>query len=154
MSSLCDYSDAYRLVKGTIMIAPVPSLAANPNNNDKEMLFKNCSHLRLHKWINNTQRDNDKYIHVIMPMYNFIECITTYSKTSGSLWQYYRDEPAWTDTSATASIHAANNSAAFTFKQKIAGKADDGGTKDVEILVILKYLSNFWRTLEIPLINW
>ena len=47
MSSLCDYSDAYRLVKGTIMIAPVPSLAANPNNNDKEMLFKNCSHLKI-----------------------------------------------------------------------------------------------------------
>ena len=67
--------------------------------------------------------------------------------------EVYGDEPSCTDTSATASIHAANNIAAFTFKQKIADKADDGGTKDVEILVILKYLSNFWRTLEIPIIN-
>ena len=46
-----------------------------------------------------------------------------------------------------------NNSVLFTFKQKITGEADVGGTKNVEIMVPLKYLRNFWRTLEIPLIN-
>ena len=90
---------------------------------------------------------------VVMPMYNLIEQSDSYSKTSRSLWQYYRDELA-IDVSAIANFHTANNSHSFKFKQKITGKAASAyGKKDVEIMVPLKYLSNFWRTLEIPLIN-
>ena len=79
-----------------------------------------------------------------MPMYNLIEYSDNYAKTSGSLWQYYRDEP--NDNLA--------NSKSFKYKIKITGKTpDNSNEKDVEIMVPLKYLSNFWRTLEIPLIN-
>ena len=77
-------------------------------------------------------------------MYNLTEYSDNYSKTSGSLWQYYKDDP--NDNLA--------NSESFESKIKITGKTPlDGNTKDVEILVPLKYLSNFWRTLEMPLIN-
>ena len=79
-----------------------------------------------------------------MPMYNLIEYSDNYSKTSGSLWQYYKDDPH-------------NNivdSESFKSKVKITGITPvDGNTKDVEIIVPLKYLSNFCRTLEMPLIN-
>ena len=79
-----------------------------------------------------------------MPLYNLIEYSGNYSKRSGSLWQYYKDEP---NDSLT-------DSESFKSKIKITGNtlADDN-TKDVEIIVLSKYLSNFWRTLEIPLIN-
>ena len=77
-------------------------------------------------------------------MYNLIKYSDNHSKTSGSLWQYYKDEP--NDNLAY--------SESFKSKVKITGKTpDDGNTKDVEIIVPLKYLSNFWRTLEMPLIN-
>ena len=79
-----------------------------------------------------------------MPMYNLIEYSDNYSKTSGSLWQYYKDDP--NDNMA--------DSESFKYKVKITGKTpDDGNTNNVEIIVPLKYLSTFWRTLEMPLIN-
>ena len=72
-------------------------------------------------------------------MYNLIEYGDNYSKTSGSLWQYYRDEQ--NDNLA--------DSASFKSKIKITGKTPGAGNeKDVEIIVPLKYLSNFWRTIE------
>ena len=89
-----------------------------------------------------------------MPRYNLIVYSDNYSKTSGSAWQYYRDEPPSTNAGAIANFHATDNSALFKFKQKTAGKTADGGTKDIEIMVSLKYSSNFWRTLEMPLINY
>ena len=77
-------------------------------------------------------------------MYNLIEYSDNYSKTSGSLWQYYKDDPNNNTT----------DSESLKFKVKITGETpDDGNTKDVEIIVPLKYLSNFWKTLEMPLIN-
>ena len=93
-SSLYDYSDAYILVKGTITIAPAPTTAVNPNNNDIKVVFKNCALFTdCISEINNAQRDNAKDIDVIMEMYNLIEYGDNYSKTSGKLWQYYRVEP-------------------------------------------------------------
>ena len=83
-------------------------------------------------------------IDIVMPMYNLIEYSDNYAKTSGSLWQYYRDEP---DNDLA-------NSESFKSKIKITRRTPAGGNgKDVEIMVPLKYLSNFWRTLEMPLIN-
>ena len=69
-------------------------------------------------------------------------------KTSGSLWQYYIDEPAL-DANGNMIDFLANNSNCnwFKFKQQITGQTGDGATKDVEIMVPLKYLSSFWRTL-------
>ena len=94
--------------------------------------------------INNVEIDSCHDIDIVMPMFNLIEYSDNYAKTSGSLWQYYRDEP--NDNLA--------NSKSFKYKIKITGKTpDNSNEKDVEIMVPLKYLSNFWRTLEIPLIN-
>ena len=76
-------------------------------------------------------------------MYNLIEYSDNYSKTSGSLWQYYKD-----------GLNDNIQSESFKSKIKITGETlAAGNTKDVEIIVPLKYLSNFWRTLEMPLIN-
>ena len=74
----------------------------------------------LHSEVSNTQIDNTKYTDVIMPTYNLIEYSDNYSKTSGRLWQYYRNEPDLTN---------AGDSASFKFKQKITGVTDDDGTK-------------------------
>ena len=61
---------------------------------NKGAIFKNCAPISVCiREINNTQLDNAKYIDVVMPMYNLIECSDNYSKTSGSLQQYYRDDP-------------------------------------------------------------
>ena len=146
-SSLCDYSDAYILVKGTITIngrgADAPARQADER--DKGVSFKNCApFINCISEINNTQIDNAKYIDIVMPMYNLIEYSDNYAKTSGSLWQYFRDEP---DDNI-------EDSESFKSKIKITGKApNNNNEKDVEIMVPLKYLSNFWRTLEMPLIN-
>ena len=79
-----------------------------------------------------------------MPMYNLIEYSDSYLKTSGSLWEYYKDDPNDNLTDPES----------FKFKVKETGKTpNDRNTKDVEIFVPVKYLSNFWRTLEMPLIN-
>ena len=86
-----------------------------------------------------------------MPMYNLIEYSDNYSKISGSLWKYYSDEPALTNAGALADF--TGNIASFKFKQKITGSAGDDGTEAVQIMVPLKYLNNFRRTLEMPLIN-
>ena len=142
-SSLCDYSDAYILVKGKITItAEGDNEAARcADERNKGVAFKNCSPFTICiSEINNTQIDNCKNIDIIMPMYNLIEYSDNYAKTSGSLSQYYRDVLV--------------NPRLFKSKIKITGRTPAGGNeKDVEIMVPLKYLSNFWRTLEMPLIN-
>ena len=136
-SSLCDYSNAYILVKGTITIAGAGDNAAarQADERDKGVVFKNCAPFtNCISEINNTQVDNTKDIDTVMPMYNLIEYSDNYAKTSGSLWQYYRDEPK--DNLA--------NSESFKFKVKITGKTPAADNeKDVEIMVPLKYLSNF-----------
>ena len=89
-----------------------------------------------------------------MSIYNFKEYSDAYSKTLGSLWQYFRDEPALESNGEIIDFTANNNnSASFKFKQQITGQMGNNGTEDVEIMAPLKYLSNFWRTLEVPLIN-
>ena len=89
-----------------------------------------------------------------MPMYNLIEYSDNYSKTFGSLRQYCKDVPAVDNNNNTITNFAENNlTDSFNFKTKMTGQTGDNGTKNVEIMVPLKYLSNFWRTLEMPLIN-
>ena len=83
-----------------------------------------------------------------MPIYNIIEYSDIYSKTSGSLWQYYRDEPVLNNAGNIIDFPADNNSVSFEFKEKIASQTGDDSTKDVEIMLPLKYQSNFWRILE------
>ena len=95
-SSLCDYSDAYILVKGKITItgAGADLAARQADERDKGVAFKNCAPFTSCKSdINNVEIDYCKDIDIIMPMYNLVEYSDNYAKTSGSLWQYYRDEP-------------------------------------------------------------
>ena len=101
---------------------------------------------------NNTQLDNAKDLDIVMSMYNVTEYGNNYSKPSGSLWQYYRDETAL-DANENI-VNFPGNSALFKSKVKITGKTLAGGnTKEIKIAVPLRYLSNFWRTLEMPLIS-
>ena len=142
-SSLCDYSDAYILVKGKITIAGAGADAAarQAYERNKSVVFKNCApFINCISEINNTQIDSAKDIDIVMPMYNLIEYSDNYAKTTGSLWQYFRDEPVYDDDDI-------EDSKSFKFKTKITGKTpNDHNEKDVKIMAPLKYLSNFWRT--------
>ena len=90
-----------------------------------------------------------------MPMYNLLEYSKNYRKTTGSLWNYYRDEPSST-IGANNITHSILNSESFDYKANFMenGVTQNNLTKNnVKIVVPLKYLSNFWRNLNIPLIN-
>ena len=153
-SSLCDYSDAYILVKGTISVNNTAAAGAAANNTNKNVIFKSCAPFtNCISEINNTQIDNAKDIDIVMPMYNLIEYSDNYAKTTGSLWQYCKDIAALNANDEIIFFAEGNLTDSFTFNAKITGQTGNNGTKDVEIMVPLKYLSNFWRTLEIPLIN-
>ena len=92
--------------------------------------------------------DNAKDIDIVMLMYNLIEYTDNYSKTSGSLWQYCKD-----NNNAIANLINNNLTDSFNFKLKMKGQTGNGGIQNVETMVPIKYLRNFWRTLEMPLIN-
>ena len=143
------------MIKGTITFSNTAAAGAVVNNTCKKLMFKNCAPFtdRIIK-INNTQVDDAQKIDIVMPMYNLIEYRDAYLKTSGSLWQYYKDQPVLNASGEIIDFPSNdNNSASFKFKQQITGQTRNGGTKDVEIMVPLKYLSNFWRTREMFLIN-
>ena len=146
-SNLCDYADSYILAKGTITITGAGDdvAARRVDERNEGVTFKNCAPFtKCISRINNTDIDNAHDIDIIMHMYNLIEYSDNYSKTSGSLWQYYKNDP---DDNLT-------NSESFKSKVKITGNTPAAGnTKGVKIIVPLKYLSNFWRTLEILFIN-
>ena len=152
-SSLCDYSDAYILVKGTITVNSTADAGAAANNTNKKVILKNSAPFtNCISEINNTQVDNAKDIHIVMPLYKLIEYSDNYAKTSGILWQYCLNKPAL-NNNAIVNFENDNLTDSFNFTAKITGQTGNGGTKDVEIIVPLKYLSNFWRTLEMPFIN-
>ena len=153
-SSLCKYSDAYILVKGTISANNTAAAGAAVNNNDRKAIFKNCAPFtNCISKINNTQIDNANDIDIVMPMYNLIEYSDNYAKTTGSLWQYCKDIPARDANDEINEFRRSNTTDSFKFEAKMTGQTGDDGTKNVEIMVPLKYLINFWRTLEMPLIN-
>ena len=139
--SLCDYSDTYILVSGTITITGAGNNDAvrRLDERNKGIIFKNCvSFIDCISEINNTQIDNAKYKDAVILMYNLIEYKDNYSKISGSLRWYNRDDLNDPIT----------ESESLKYKTKITEETlAAGNTKDVKIAVPLKYLSNFWRTL-------
>ena len=147
-SSLCDYSDAHILVSGTITTdgAGADDNAKRLDERNKVVIFKNCAPFT--EGINEISKneiDNAKYLGVVLPIHNLIEYSNNCSKTSGNLWQYYRNDP--NDNIV--------ESESVKFKINIAGKTSAAvNTKDVKIAVPLKNLSNFWRTLEMLLVNY
>ena len=151
-SSICAYSDAYMLVKGNISVNNTGADGTAANNTNKKVIFKNCAPLtNCISKINKTQIDNADYIDIVMPMYNLIEHSHNYSKTS--LWHYCKKIPALDDNGAIVNFDGTNDTDSFKFKSNIIGKTNNNGIINVEIMVPLKYLSNFWRTREMLLIN-
>ena len=119
-SNLCDYSDAYIIVKGTITAPNTPAAGVAANNANKKIIFKNCAPFTdCITEINNIQVGDAQKIDIVMPMYNLIEYGDAYLKISGSLWQYNRDEPVLNNNGETIDFPADNNSASFKFKQQI-----------------------------------
>ena len=153
-SDLCDYSDAYVWIKGKITIT-------NPNDNanfNKELKLKNnAPFISCISKINGELVENAEDLDIVIPMYNLLEYSKNYEKTSGSLFNYYRDGPS--EITIGAGNNAINisikNSKSFDYKTEITGSLDAGQDEkeDVEIAIPLKYLGNFWRSLDIPLIN-
>ena len=120
------------------------------------MVFKNnAPFINCISKINGIKIDNAEDSDVVMPMYNLLEYSKNYRKTTGSLWNYYRDEPN-SSTNNNNIIHSILNSDSFDYKANFMenGVTNNNLTKnDVKIVVPLKHLSNFWRSLNIPLIN-
>ena len=138
-SSLCDYSDAYILVKGNITVNNTAAADAAVNNTNKKVIFENCAPFtNCISKMNNTQIDNAEYIDIVMPMYNLIEQSYNYSKTSGSLWQYCKEIPAVNNTGNIVDFNESNATVSFNFKTKITSQTNNYEIINVEIIVPLK----------------
>ena len=143
--NLCDYADAYILVNGTIRVA-----AADANT---RLALKNCTPFsKCNLEINDEHVDTAENLDISMPMYNLIEYSDNYQDLSATLYQYKRDEP----TANLAKNLTQARSKSFNYKVKLLGNPVlDGAIAklSVKIVVPLKYLSNFFRSLEMSLIN-
>ena len=148
--NLCDYSDTYILVTGDIKVAGV---AANTN-----VGFKNCAPFtRCVTHINDEHIETAENLDIIMSTYNLIEYSDNSADSSGSLYQFKRDESPMNDASNTINV-ALDNLTSFKYKASLLGKAsfadgNDRSLKNTKIVALLKYLSNCFRSLEMPLIN-
>ena len=164
-SNLCDYSDAYILVKGTIIVT-----ATGDNNNANNMrdkrnrpliLKNNAPFVSCITKINGELIEDADDLDIVMPMYNLLEYSKNYRKTIGSLYNYYRNELSGDANNNENTV----NSDTLRYKDKITGNtyniamgaqgytANKNGTNDIELAIPLKYLGNFWRALYIPLIS-
>ena len=172
-SDLCDYTDAYILVNGTITVA---GNQPRDRENTPLILKNNAPFVSCMTRINNELTEDADDLDIVMPMYNLLEYSKNYRKTIGSLYNYYRDE---LNDDTNLNNFANNNvvsSNTFNYKNKIIGNtynvdstvvpaaagarvanpnydANNSGKKNVELAIPLKYLGNFWRALNIPLIS-
>ena len=140
-SSLYDYSNAYILIciQGTITVENKTAQGQQNNSANKKVIFKNCAPFTsCIGRINNIEVDDAQYVDVRMPMYNLIKYSDNYSKTSGILWQYCRDEPTLADDGAITDFTGGNVISSFNLKEKVTGQTEKDGTKNVEIMVPLK----------------
>ena len=128
---------------------------AAANNANKKVIFDTAgSFTSFIIRINNTQIYDAHQIDTVMPICNLIACSDNYSKIYGVLWQYCKDELALADNGDITGFDEVNaDTNSFKLEEKIAGQSGGNGKENVEIMVPLKYLSNFWRTLQMPLIN-
>ena len=167
-SNLCDYSDAYILVNGTITVT-TPGVNNGVNNirhkkNRSLILKNNAPFVSCITRVNGELIEDADDLDIVMPMYNLLEYSKNYRKTIGSLYNYYRDEFTNDDNYNFANINVVNTEA-FKYKNKITGNTynvnagadgydvNKNGTQKVELAIPLNYLGNFWRALNIPLIS-
>ena len=144
--NLCDYAEAYILIDGTIR-------AAAANANTRLALKNSAPFTKCNLEINDEHVDTAETLDITMPMYNFIEYSDNYQDSSATLYQYKRDKPPEANAVADLTV---NNSSSFKYKVSLLGNPvfDRNITKrSVKVVVPLKYLSNFFRSLEMPLIN-
>ena len=121
----------------------------------KKKVFKNnAPFINCITKINGTKIDNAEDLDVVMPMYNLLEYNKNYKKATGSLWNFYRDESN-SSTDNNNITHSILNSKSFDYKANFIGSVTNNNlTKNnVKIVIPLKHLSNFWRSLDILLIN-
>ena len=126
------------------------NITATPNNAATQVVFKNYAPFeKCRTEINETFIDEATHINITMRMYNLIEYSDNYSDTSGSLWHFKRDE-----ITNNADVTNDDNTPSFKYKASLIGDTGNNGRENgIEIAVPLKYLSNFWRSLEMLLIN-
>ena len=146
---LCDYPDAYILVTGDITVTT--------GNADTKVVFKNC-----HPFVKSEIRLNDERVEytdnldLIMNIYNLIEYSDNYSDSTASLYQFRTQEQKYDDDENIDNI-IANDSSSFKYKSDLLGDATPEGAnavwKNVQIIVPRKYISSFFRSLKLPLIN-
>ena len=142
--NLCDYAEAYILVDGTIRGA-----AANANT---RLVLKNCAPFtKCNLEINDEHVDTAENLHIVIPMYNLIEYSDNYQDSSATLYQYKQGERPEGDP-----IPNLDKSSSFKYKVELLGDpvvANNIARRNVKVVAPLKYLSNFFRSLEMPLIN-
>ena len=167
-SNLCDYSNAFILVKGTITVTGPGDNNIGDNIRDKKnrslILKDNAPFFSCITRINGELFEDADDLDIVMPMYNLLEYSKNYRKTIGSLYNYYRDELT-NDNNDNFANRNVVNSEAFKYKNKITGNTynvdagaegydvNKNGTQEIELAIPLKYLGNFWRALNIPLIS-
>ena len=144
--NLCDYDQAYILVDGTIR-------GTGGNNNTRLALKNYAPFTKCNLEINDEHVDTAENLDIVMPMYNLIEYSDNYQDSSATFYQYKRDEPPEVDAVADLT---ANNSSLFKYKINLLDDTNVVGDivrLNVKVVVPVKYLSNFFRSLEMPLIN-
>ena len=167
-SDLCDYADTYILVCGTITVEADHIGAGVDENRDRKnrplILKNNAPFISCTTKINNELIEDAEDLDIVMPMYNLLEYSKNYRKTIGSLYNYYSDELTNDGNDNFANRNVVNSNA-FKYKNKITGNTynvdaaaagydvNKEGTQATELAIPLKYLGNFWRVLNIPLIT-
>ena len=164
-SDLCDFSDAYIVVKGIITLTKDADREFIDVRNRSVAFKNNAPFTNCISKIINVLIDNAEDLDVLS-MYNLIEYSKNYRKTTGSWWNYYRDEPN-NPHGANYNANPIINSASFKYKTSITGKTSTANQengenteqgnrktkKNPENVVPLKHLNNFWKGLDMPLIN-
>ena len=144
-SDLCDFRDVYIVVKGTITTEQNTNI--NNDGHNKPFVFKNnAPFISCILKINSVLIDNAEDLDFVMSMYNLIEYKKNYRKTTGSLWNYYRDEPDNDEI---------RDSKSFKYRTSITGNTpnDSDTITGAEIVITLKHMSDFRKSFKIPLIN-
>ena len=135
---MCDYSDAYILVIGNIQNKPANSVVT----------FKNCAPFRTcDVTINDEHVEKVEDLDIVMPMYNLLKYFDNCQDSTGSLYQLKRDEPP--DNKA----NVANDTTSLVYKSKLISGTDDNNVNNVKLVVPLKYVRSFFRSVEMPLVN-
>ena len=154
--NLCDYADGYILVDGTIRAEAegAPLAAPLADIDDARLTLKNCaSFTKCNLEINDEHVDTAENLDIAMPMYILIEYSDNYQDSSATLYQYKRDEPPEANAINNLTV---DTSSSFKFKVHLLGDPvvnNNVAILNVKVVVPLKYLNNFFRSLEMPLIN-